>query len=692
MKNLSDNFINRELSWIEFNKRVLLTGMEKEYKILDKVKFCSIFSNNLDEFFMVRVASLKAQVEAGINKKSIDGLTPKEQLKKINKEVKNLTNLQENYVNNELNNELKKEGIVLKKYKDLSENQKNWCNNFFSSSIFPLLTPLVVDPAHPFPFISNLSLNIAALIRNNENSKNQFVRIKIPTKNINRFLQIPNEIIEINNESYHFFISVEDLIANNINSLFNGMECINYSFFRVTRDADLELKELEADDLLLAVEQSLQKRRLGGDVVRLEVESDIPENILKLLIESISIQEEYIYFCKSLLGLDDLNQLTKINREDLKENLLIGKTHPQLKNLDSHSNNKLNSIFNVLRKKDVLLHHPYDLFKTSVEEFINRAADDPLVMAIKITLYRVSKDSPIIAALMRAAENGKEVMTLVELKARFDEDNNIQWAKQLEQAGIHVVYGIIGFKTHTKIALIVRKEKGSLRNYFHIGTGNYNSNTSRFYTDLGLLSTDPDIASDLLELFNYLSGFSKQKSYQKLLVSPSSMREKFIFLIKREIKHAEEGKKAEIIAKMNSLVDPEIIQLLYFASQSGVKITLIIRGICCLYPQRENLSKNIEVISIIGHFLEHSRIFWFYNDDKNEVFIGSADWMKRNLDRRIEAITPIEDSKLKSQLYSLLQTYIKDDYFSWRMKEDGSYEKFAFNSTINRSQIELINK
>ncbi|MBO8230996.1 polyphosphate kinase 1 [Prochlorococcus marinus str. MU1404] len=692
MEKQGDIFINRELSWIEFNKRVLLTGMEKKYKILDKVKFCSIFSNNLDEFFMVRVASLKAQVEAGITKKSIDGLIPKEQLTRINKEVKNLTKLQENYVNNELNNELKKERIFIKKYKELSENQKNWSNNYFSSSIFPLLTPLVIDPAHPFPFISNLSLNLAAIIKNSEDSKQQFVRIKIPTKNINRFIRIPNEIIEIDDKNTHFFISVEDLIGNNINSLFNGMECINYSFFRVTRDADLELKELEADDLLLAVEQSLQKRRLGGDVVRLEVESDIPKNILRLLIKSISIQEEYIYFCKSLLGLDDLNQLTKIHRDDLKENLLVGKTHHLLKDLNSPSNKNFNSIFKILRKKDVLLHHPYDLFKTSVEEFINRAADDPLVMAIKITLYRVSKDSPIIAALMRAAENGKEVMTLVELKARFDEDNNIQWAKQLEQAGVHVVYGIIGFKTHTKIALIVRKEKGSLRNYFHIGTGNYNSNTSMFYTDLGLLSTDPEIASDLLELFNYLSGFSKQKSFKKLLVSPSSLREKFIFLIKREIKHAKQGKKAEIIAKMNSLVDTEIIELLYLASQSGVKISLIIRGICCLYPQRKNLSENIKVISIIGHFLEHSRIFWFCNDDNVEVFIGSADWMKRNLDRRIEAITPIEDLQLKSHIYSLLQTYIKDNYFSWSMKEDGSYEKNILHSDIYRSQIDLINK
>ena len=689
MKYEANNYINRELSWIEFNKRVLLTGMEKDYKVLDKIKFFSIFSNNLDEFFMVRVASLKAQVEAGIRKRSIDGLMPKEQLKKINKEVKNLTNLQENYLNNELNDELRSKGIFIKKYQELNENQKNWCNNYFLSSIFPLLTPLVVDPAHPFPFISNLSLNLAALINDGEESKNQFVRIKIPTKNIGRFILIPNEIIETEDEREHFFITVEDLIGNNINALFNGMECLNYSFFRVTRDADLELKELEADDLLLAVEQSLQKRRLGGDVVRLEVEENIPENILKLLIESIEITEEYIYFCKSLLGLDDLNYLTKINRDDLKRNLLIGNTHPLLKSLDAPKDKNFNSIFSILRKQNILLHHPYDLFKTSVEEFINKAADDPLVLAIKITLYRVSKDSPIIEALMRAAENGKEVMTLVELKARFDEDNNIQWAKQLEQAGIHVVYGILGFKTHTKIALVVRKEKGKLRNYFHIGTGNYNSNTSRFYTDIGLLSTDPDISSDLIELFNYLSGFSKQKTYQKLLVSPTSLRKKFIFLINREIENAKRGEKGEIIAKMNSLVDPEIIQLLYLASQTGVKIHLIIRGICCLYPQKKNLSENIKVTSIIGHFLEHSRIFWFYNKDNSEVFVGSADWMRRNLDRRIEAVTPIEDIKLKSQLYNLLQIYIDDNYYSWVMNKDGGYEKKTADSNLNRSQIDL---
>ena len=687
--NLDNKYINRELSWIQFNQRVLLTGMEKDYKVLDKIKFCSIFSNNLDEFFMVRVASLKAQADAEIQKKSLDGLTPQEQLNIINEKVKNLTSIQENFVNNELRKELETSGIFIKQYKNLSKDQQIWCDNYFLSSIFPLLTPLVVDPAHPFPFISNLSLNLAALITDSESSKNQFVRVKIPTKSIGRFVQIPNEIIRTNNRKDHYFITVEDLIGNNLDRLFNGMKCISYSFFRVTRDADLELKELEADDLLIAVEKSLQKRRIGGDVVRLEVEENIPKSILNLLIEGISITKEYIYFSKSLLGLDDLNLLNKINRKDLRENLLIGKTNKSLKEINSNSDPKFKTLFTLLKKEDILLHHPYDLFSTSIEEFINKAADDPSVMAIKITLYRVSKDSPIIEALIRAAENGKEVMTLVELKARFDEDNNIQWAKQLEQSGIHVVYGIIGFKTHTKISLIIRKEKGRLRNYFHIGTGNYNSTTSKFYTDLGLLSTDTEIASDLIELFNYLSGFSKQKNYKKLLVSPFSMRKKFNYLINREIDNANKGIKAEIIAKMNSLVDPEIIELLYQASEAGVKINLIIRGICCLYPKKINLSENIRVVSIIGHFLEHSRIFWFYNNNQSEAYIGSADWMRRNLDRRIEAITPIEDKKLKKQLYDLLNTYLKDSYCSWEMDSKGNYSK-SKTSKINHSQFELI--
>ena len=690
-QNLNENkFLNRELSWIKFNQRVLFTGMEKGYKVLDKIKFCSIFSNNLDEFFMVRVASLKAQVEAGINKKSIDGLTPIEQLNIINNEVKRLTKIQEKYVNDELRNELKESGIFISKYKNLNGQEKKWCDNYFLTSIFPLLTPLVVDPSHPFPFISNLSLNLAAIITDSESSKNQFVRVKIPTKNIGRFVQIPEEIVKSNNYAENFFVTVEDLIGNNLNKLFSGMKCLGYSFFRVTRDADLELKELEADDLLLAIEKSLQKRRIGGEIVRLEVEENIPVDILNLLIEGISISKDYIYFSKGLLSLDDLNLLTKINREDLRENLSIGKTHQLLKDISDNRNIKQRTIFNLIKKESILLHHPYDLFASSIEEFINKAAEDPLVKAIKITLYRVSKDSPIIEALIRAAENGKEVMTLVELKARFDEDNNIQWAKQLEQAGIHVVYGIIGFKTHTKICLVIRKEKGRLRNYFHIGTGNYNSITSKLYTDIGFLSTDTEIASDLIELFNYLSGFAKQKNYKKLLVSPFSMRKKFIFLIEREIANTRNGMKGEIIAKMNSLVDPEIIDLLYKASKSGVKIKLLIRGICCLYPKRKNLSENITVISIIGHFLEHSRIFWFYNCGKTEAYIGSADWMRRNLDRRIEAVTPIEDNKLKEQLHNLLLTYLNDNCCAWEMDNTGNYYKRHKTKENHNSQFDLI--
>ena len=684
------NYQNRELSWISFNERVLLTAMDNDYQILDKIKLCSIFSNNLDEFFMVRVASLKAQVEAEINKKSLDGLTPSEQLSKINDRVKNLTNIQENYFNIELKKSLKESGIFITKYKEFNKNIQIWCDNYFENSIFPLLTPLVVDPAHPFPFISNLSLNLAAIITDSTTSRKQFIRVKIPTKNIGRFVRIPNELLNTSNTNVHHFITVEDLIGNNLSKLFSGMNCTNYSFFRVTRDADLELKELEADDLLIAVEKSLQKRRIGGEVVRLEVEENIPQDILNLLIEGISITKEYIYYSKSLIGLDDLSLLTKIDRQDLKKNLKIGKTHREIHKINSSSNSQYQSIFDLIKKRNLLLHHPYDLFSSSIEEFINRAADDPLVMAIKITLYRVSKDSPIIEALIRAAENGKEVMTLVELKARFDEDNNIQWAKRLEQSGIHVVYGIIGYKTHTKISLVVRKEKGRLRNYFHIGTGNYNSITSKFYTDIGFLSTDTEIASDLIELFNYLSGFSKQKNYKKLLVSPFSMRKKFLFLIEREIENTKKGKKGEIIAKMNSLVDPEIIKLLYEASRSGVQIKLIIRGICCLYPQRVNLSENIQVVSIIGHFLEHSRIFWFFNNDNPEAYIGSADWMRRNLDRRIEAITPIEDEKLKQELHNLLLTYLDDNHLAWEMDKDGNYNKKKSNEFKKCSQFELI--
>ena len=678
----NETYINRELSWIDFNKRVLELATEEETPLLEKIKFSSIFSNNLDEFFMVRVASLKSQVEGGISKRSQDGKSPEEQLIGIRNYLDPILKTQQYKTKQYMEDDFKKENIFILEYKELNERQKVWINNYFTTAIFPILTPLAVDPSHPFPFISNLSLNLAAIIVDSESDKEQFTRIKIPGESISRFISIPIELH--NNESTKYTgIAIEQIIANNLSMLFPGMSVKEYSFFRVTRDADLELRDLEADDLMSALEEGLRKRRKGGEVVRLEVSTNTPKVILDLLQEGMNIDKENLYQIEGLLALDELIELTNFNLPKLKFREHQGVTHNSLKNsqlreqeeLDTRNNSNFKSIFSIIRRSDLLVHHPYNLFSTSVEEFINQAAEDKQVMGIKMTLYRISKDSLIIDALIRAAEKGKQVMALVELKARFDEDNNIQWAKQLEQAGVHVVYGVIGLKTHTKIALIIRKEKNRLRTYFHIGTGNYNSKTSKTYTDFGLLSCQPELGQDLIELFNYLTGFAKQQSYRKLLVAPVTLRSGIEKLIKREINYAKNGLPAKIIAKMNSLVDPEIIKLLYIASQEGVKIELIIRGMCCLYPQKKGLSENIKVTSIIGRFLEHSRIFWFNNDGDAEVFIGSADWMRRNLDRRVEAVTPIEDNKIKKEIKHLLDSYLEANKDSWNMQSDGSYTK-----------------
>ena len=678
----NETYINRELSWIDFNKRVLELATEEETPLLEKIKFSSIFSNNLDEFFMVRVASLKSQVEGGISKRSQDGKSPEEQLIEIRNYLDPILKTQQYKTKQYIADDFKKENIFILEYKELNERQKVWINNYFTTAIFPILTPLAVDPSHPFPFISNLSLNLAAIIVDSESDKEQFTRIKIPGESISRFISIPIELH--NNESTKYTgIAIEQIIANNLSMLFPGMSVKEYSFFRVTRDADLELRDLEADDLMSALEEGLRKRRKGGEVVRLEVSTNTPKVILDLLQEGMNIDKENLYQIEGLLALDELIELTNFNLPKLKFREHQGVTHNSLKNsqlreqeeLDTRNNSNFKSIFSIIRRSDLLVHHPYNLFSTSVEEFINQAAEDKQVMGIKMTLYRISKDSLIIDALIRAAEKGKQVMALVELKARFDEDNNIQWAKQLEQAGVHVVYGVIGLKTHTKIALIIRKEKNRLRTYFHIGTGNYNSKTSKTYTDFGLLSCQPELGQDLIELFNYLTGFAKQQSYRKLLVAPVTLRSGIEKLIKREINYAKNGLPAKIIAKMNSLVDPEIIKLLYIASQEGVKIELIIRGMCCLYPQKKGLSENIKVTSIIGRFLEHSRIFWFNNDGDAEVFIGSADWMRRNLDRRVEAVTPIEDNKIKKEIKHLLDSYLEANKDSWNMQSDGSYTK-----------------
>ena len=678
----NETYINRELSWIDFNKRVLELAIEEETPLLEKIKFSSIFSNNLDEFFMVRVASLKSQVEGGISKRSQDGKSPEEQLIEIRNYLDPILKMQQYKTKQYIEDDFKKENIFILEYKELNERQKVWINNYFTTAIFPILTPLAVDPSHPFPFISNLSLNLAAIIVDSESDKEQFTRIKIPGESISRFISIPIELHD-NESTKYTGIAIEQIIANNLSMLFPGMSVKEYSFFRVTRDADLELRDLEADDLMSALEEGLRKRRKGGEVVRLEVSKNTPKVILDLLQEGMNIDKENLYQIEGLLALDELIELTNFNLPKLKFREHQGVTHNSLKNsqlreqeeLDTRNNSNFKSIFSIIRRSDLLVHHPYNLFSTSVEEFINQAAEDKQVMGIKMTLYRISKDSLIIDALIRAAEKGKQVMALVELKARFDEDNNIQWAKQLEQAGVHVVYGIIGLKTHTKIALIIRKEKNRLRTYFHIGTGNYNSKTSKTYTDFGLLSCQPELGQDLIELFNYLTGFAKQQSYRKLLVAPVTLRSGIEKLIKREINYAKNGLPAKIIAKMNSLVDPEIIKLLYLASQEGVKIELIIRGMCCLYPQKKGLSENIKVTSIIGRFLEHSRIFWFNNDGDAEVFIGSADWMRRNLDRRVEAVTPIEEHKIKKEIKHLLDSYLEANKDSWNMQSDGSYTK-----------------
>ncbi|KZR68899.1 Polyphosphate kinase [Prochlorococcus marinus str. MIT 1313] len=696
----SEHYINRELSWISFNERVLAQALDTRTPLLEQAKFSAIFSNNLDEFFMVRVASLKAQVEAGITKTSADGLTPLQQLLTIRDHLVPLIEQQQDHYRKHLKNQLVEHGVHLLDYEQLNPKERLWIDNYFQTAIFPVLTPLAVDQAHPFPFVSNLSLNIATLILDPETGQQQFARVKIPQKTIPRFVEIPPDLSGINPKPIHTAVPLEQVVAFNLKLLFPGMKIEEHYFFRVTRDADLELRDLEADDLMSAMEQGLHKRRMGGEVVRLEVTNEMPQRVVEMLIEGMAVEEKDLYRIEGLLGLDDLFGLMRLPLEQLKDQPHIGLTakvlsRSQRRMLEDESikEEEFKSIFSVIRRKDILLHHPYELFATSVEEFINQAADDPLVMGIKITLYRTSKDSPIIAALIRAAEHGKQVMALVELKARFDEGNNIQWARHLERSGVHVVYGVLGLKTHTKTILVVRKEKERLRSYVHIGTGNYNSKTSRLYTDLGLLSARPELSQDLVELFNYLTGFSKQQSFRRLLVAPVTLRKGMESLILREIEHAREGRGGHIRAKMNALVDPAIISLLYEASQVGVRIELIIRGMCCLYPGRKRFSENISVISIIGRFLEHSRIFWFANDNNPEVYIGSADWMPRNLDRRVEAITPIEEPEQKEHLERLLNLYLNDNREAWDMQSDGSFlqRQPNPNSEEHRAQQQLIN-
>ncbi|WP_353930014.1 polyphosphate kinase 1 [Okeanomitos corallinicola TIOX110] len=680
---LSDTqyYINRELSWLEFNTRVLHEACDERTPLLERLKFLAIFSSNLDEFFMVRVAALKQQVEAKVNLLTPDGRTPQKQLDDIRLLLNPLVTRHNEQFKKVLQPLLVNHGIYILDYIELNVQQRNYLDEYFKEQIFPVLTPLAVDPSHPFPYISNLSLNLAVVVKNPEKGEEFFARVKVP-KVLPRFIPLPSELRnEDNGKVVHWVgVPLEQAIAHNLEYLFPGMKIIECHPFRITRDADLELEEDEADDLLLAIEQELRKRRMGGTPVRLEIQSQTPEALRSRLLQDLELTENDIYQVDDLLGLRDLMYFMSLQLPELKDpprQSVVPSRLQRLRepNIDPNllEMEEGKDFFSVIREKDLLVHHPYQSFTGTVEKFITHAAWDANVLAIKMTLYRTSGDSPIVNALIAAAENGKQVSVLVELKARFDEENNIYWARRLEKVGVHVVYGLVGLKTHSKIVLVVRREKDRIRRYVHIGTGNYNPKTARLYTDLGLLSCREELGADLTDVFNFLTGYSRQKTYREILVAPVNMRDRFLGLINREIENAQNGFSGRIVAKMNSLVDPQIITTLYNASRAGVKIDLIIRGICCLRPGLKDISENIRIMSIIGRFLEHSRLFYFYNNSQEEIYIGSADWMRRNLDRRVEVITPIKDPDIAKDLQAILGIMLADNRHAWDLQSDGSY-------------------
>ncbi|ACB51520.1 polyphosphate kinase [Crocosphaera subtropica ATCC 51142] len=675
-------YFNRELSWLEFNYRVLNEALDSRTPLLERLKFTAIFSANLDEFFMVRVAGLKQQVQAGVTKLTSDGRTPLEQLTVISERLRPLVKEQDQLFEYTLRNLLINQGIYLINYVDLDQEQRTYLHKYFDENIFPVLTPLAVDPSHPFPYISNLSLNLGVVVRDPDTEEEHFARVKVPGV-LPRFVPLPPELRHQEDDQTAIWTGVplEQVIAHNLEALFPGMIVQECHPFRVTRNADLSVEEDEADDLLLAIEQELRKRHIGKSAVRLEIHAATPEPIRNQLIKDLELEEIDVYDIEGLLGLKDLFYFMSLPCPDLKDEPWSAVIPPALqrvkKVVDDNDEGKVQQegedIFSIIRQGDILVHHPYHSFSSSVQQFITQAAYDPDVLTIKMTLYRTSGDSPIVNALIAAAANGKQVAALVELKARFDEENNIIWARRLEQSGVHVVYGLVGLKTHTKIILIVRQEAKQIRRYVHIGTGNYNPKTAKLYTDLGLFSCREKLGADLTDLFNFLTGYSRQKSYRKLLVAPVNMRDRMVSMINREAEHCRNGGSGRIVAKMNSLVDSQIIETLYKASQAGVKIDLIVRGICCLKPGIEGVSDNIHVISIVGRFLEHSRIFYFHNGGQEEIYIGSADWMTRNLSRRVEAVTPVEDAKIAQELQEILGVMLSDNRHAWELQSDGSY-------------------
>lgn len=670
--NKSEFFFNRELSWIEFNRKVLEEAADSSNPLLERLKFASIFSTNLDEFFMIRVSGLKRQVKSGINEVSSDGYTAKDQRDEIFDLLCPMVKEQYRIFNEELIPGLAENGIHFYKYSDLSEKEREKNEKYFDNEIFPVLTPIALDNVHPFPNLVNrtIALAIKLIDPDAENQEEKISVLQVPN-NFPRFHQI-SAGEEIN------FILFEDIIKANAYKLFPGMKIIESYAFRITRNADLEMEEEEADDLLTLIAEEVKKRRLGI-IVRFQVEDDIPEDIFDLLVKDLALDKNEIYKIKGPLNLGDLMNLYSIDKRHLKYEGFA----PRITSLFREEDD----IFKAIRKKDVLVHHPFYSF-SSVSEFIAQAAEDPNVFAIKLTLYRTSGDSPIIKALIEAAENGKQVTAIVELKARFDEENNIIWARELEKAGVHVVYGISGLKTHCKMALVVRREDKGMKRYLHLGTGNYNPTTAKIYTDFGLFTCDEDYCNDASNLFNYLTGYSKFTTYKKLIVAPFSMRKSFIKLIEEEINNQKEFGNGYILAKMNSMVDDKTIMKLYSASQMGVKIDLIVRGICRLKPQVSGLSENINVYSIVGRFLEHSRAYMFNNNGKPVLYLGSADIMERNFDRRMEILFPIEDKSIKEDIIEILNIYLKDNVKTRVLANDGSYyRKPSSEESINAQEL-----
>jgi polyphosphate kinase len=661
---------NREVSWLEFDRRVLDEAMKENQPLLERLKFLSIFSTNLDEFFMIRVSGLKEQIEENVSELSLDGLTALEQLKEIGKRLRPLLKKQVSYLHETVLPELAAAGITVEPYKSLDIKDRKKLDKYFRDYLFPILTPQSVDSSHPFPYISNLSLNIGLFIEPNRNftqpnlkhlfKQKRFTRIKLPPT-------VPR-LVPIDDKKTRFAL-LEEVIIANVKDLFPNMKTSEGFLFRVTRDADIELREDEAGDLLRTLERELQRRRFRFPV-RLEVAADMPEKMLKLLVKGIGLDEMDVFRIEGFLDIPDLLQLHGLDRPDLKEKpipLIYPAAMTEKKN-----------VFDALKKHDILLHHPYMSYSV-LTDFVEAAAEDKNVQAIKICLYRTGKDSPIVESLIRASQRGKQVTALVELKARFDEEMNIEWARRLENEGVHVVYGISSLKTHSKVMLVVRREKEKLCRYVHISTGNYNPITSRVYTDLSLLTADEEIGADATSLFNFLTGYSQQTKYHRLMVAPLNLRERFVELIRRERRNKLEGREARIIVKINGLTDTDMIDELYAASQAGVEIDLIVRGICSLRPGVKGLSSNIRVRSIVGRFLEHSRVMYFANGgtpEDAEVYIGSSDWMQRNLDRRVEVVLPIISPELKQYLRDVyLAAYLRDTVNARSLRPDGSYRR-----------------